>query len=343
MTLNQNCPHHSLHPRKRKILFVVLLLGIGNIIYQAPRSYALTVAKSKVVDYTKNIHIRHGDFIFQHLPGPLTEMVAAVTQSPYSHCGIIVKRGEQWFVLEAIGPVKFTPIDEWISRGVNDKFTIVRLKEAYQPRIPRIVRQAERYLNRPYDIQYEWDDRKIYCSELIYKAAWEGAGIPLARFVKLGDLSWRPYEEDIRDIAGGYVPLDREMITPEDLALSDKVQTVYSSFPARDRKEGKYDRGAFQGAWRGTYMLLGIPLNVLLNVDKTGRIIEGTLGSGLVFEPKKMDTFQASTGEFAYGFISENDVRIDIEGRMDKSQTFIFGKWKDSVGFSGTFSMSKKE
>src|SRR3990167_5795720 len=104
---------------KIRIEKVILVLGTAYILGVAPQSYALAFVKSKAVDFTQNIDIREGDFIFQHLPGQLTEMIADVTHSQYSHCGIIVKKDNGFFVIEAIGPVRLTPINEWISRGIK--------------------------------------------------------------------------------------------------------------------------------------------------------------------------------------------------------------------------------
>jgi len=326
---------------KKRILLGTLVLGMINILYQAPRWYALTLAKTKMIRYTDNMDIREGDLIFQHLPGPLTEMIAAVTQSAYSHCGIIVKKSGQWFVLEAIDPVTWTPLNVWVARGVGARMTIVRLKPEHRRYIPRIIREAGRYAGHPYDSQYQWDDSAIYCSELIYKAVEQGGGLRLADFVSLGELNWVPYERQIRSLSGGRLPLSRLMITPDDLAYSREVTMVYSSFPALERKGIRYSRTDVQGTWQGRYFLLNIPLEVHAEADETGRILGGELASGLVFSSGKMEAFDKRTGAFRYAFFSDNHVRIYVRGRLDKSKEVIFGVWEDSLGFSGTFIADK--
>ncbi len=209
---------------------LILIIGILYIGYVASQSMVWAGLKTRFVDATKELDIKEGDFVFQHLPGELLSVIADVTESQYSHCGIIVKKDGQFYVLEAIGPVKFTPLNQWIHRGISSKITIVRLKEQYQSQVPKIIKSSYQYLNRPYDIQYEWDDEKIYCSELIYKSVREATGLKLAEFRKLKSMNWRPHESYIRSITGGELPLDRMMITPEDLVQSDKVSIVYSSF-----------------------------------------------------------------------------------------------------------------
>jgi len=330
------------NPFYRIFLCFVLIVAAIHIVNVAPHSYALTKMKSRVIDYTKNIDIKSGDFIFQHLPGPLTEMIADVTKSPYSHCGIIVEKKGGFAVLEAIGPVKETPINEWIARGVGDRFTIVRLKDPYHTFIPQIINRAYRLSGRPYDIQYEWDDKKIYCSELIYKAVQQGAGLCLARFVRLGELNWHRYENLIRRIAGGVLPLDRLMITPEGLAESNEVYTIYSSFPARITDGVSYDFQDLAGVWEGNYMLLQIPLLARFEVGAAGLVKKGYLGSGLTLESNKIKRFNRRTGEFRCSYRSENNIQINISARMDKSKDVIFGQWNDELGFKGTFVLSKK-
>lgn len=170
---------------------------------------------------------QHGDILFQSLPHqPVIDAIEGSTHSPYSHCGIVVKKDGTWRVLEAIGPVKLTRLEIWISQGRDRAFAVTRLKPAFQPKIDAMITAAEKFLGLPYDIQYEMDDRKIYCSELIYKGFKEATGQPLGKIVKLGDLDWQPHAAVIRAIAGDPPPLDREMITPRDLAKAEQLQEV---------------------------------------------------------------------------------------------------------------------
>jgi len=70
---------------------------------------------------------------------------------------------------------------------------------------------------------------------LIYKAAFRATGIRLARFEKLGDMNWQPYEKFIRYLTGGGLPLERKIITPVSIVKSDKVELVYSNFNNKRR------------------------------------------------------------------------------------------------------------
>lgn len=170
----------------------------------------------------------NGDLIFQSLPhSPLIDAIEGSTHSPYSHMGIVVERKSKWQVLEAIGPVRYTPLNRWIAQGRDDAFAVYRLKVHYRQHIPRFIKAAESYLKRPYDIRYRMDDEAIYCSELVWKAFKQVTDIELGFLTRLGDLSWRPYEEVIRMIEEGGLPLEREIITPVELSRSEILEKVY--------------------------------------------------------------------------------------------------------------------
>jgi Permuted papain-like amidase enzyme, YaeF/YiiX, C92 family len=167
-----------------------------------------------------------GDLLFQSLPhNEVIDAIEGASASPYSHCGVVVKTDNEWKVLEAVGPVKETPLAQWISQGREGKFAVQRLKPKFRIHIPQMIEGARLYLGRPYDIQYELDDEKIYCSELIYKGWLHATRKPLGKLVKLGELNWQPHETIIRRIAGG-LPLDRPMITPRDLAAAPELDPI---------------------------------------------------------------------------------------------------------------------
>jgi hypothetical protein len=177
---------------------------------------------SHAEDYTP----QHGDVVFQSLPhNPVIDAIEGCSGSPFSHCGIVVKTADGWKVLEAIGPVMERPLVRWVAQGRDKKFAVYRLKEKHQPKVEAMIAEARKFLGKPYDIQYELDDEKIYCSELIYKGWLAATGEKMGKLVKLGDLDWKPHELVIRQIAHG-LPLERVMITPRDLALAPQLEAV---------------------------------------------------------------------------------------------------------------------
>lgn len=171
-----------------------------------------------------------GDIIFQSLqPAPLVNAIEGVTQSPFSHCGIVMQKGGQTYVCEAFDGVEMTPLKEFLKRGRRQGFAVYRVKEMSEAKKLELTQVVQAYLGRPYDVRYRMDDENIYCSELIYKG-WQQI-FPkqsLGRLRRLGEMNWQPYQETIRFYEQGPVPLDREMITPVDLAQAEQLQLHYS-------------------------------------------------------------------------------------------------------------------
>lgn len=172
---------------------------------------------------------QEGDIVFQSLPrSRLVNAIEGVSDSPYSHCGIVTREGGQWVVLEAFHKVEVTPLRRFIFRGRQEGFAAYRLHPDCQAFVPETIACARRFLGRPYDTRYQLDDDRIYCSELIYKAYLEASGEALGELSRLGDLNWRPYEETIRHYEQGPVPLDRELITPRRMAEADQLELVFA-------------------------------------------------------------------------------------------------------------------
>src|SRR5689334_14015060 len=83
----------------------------------------------KPVPVPKEYAPQDGDFLFQSLPhNALIDAIEGSTGSPFSHCGIVVKRDNDWKVIEAIGPVKETLLPLWIAQGRDNSFVACRLK-----------------------------------------------------------------------------------------------------------------------------------------------------------------------------------------------------------------------
>jgi hypothetical protein len=171
---------------------------------------------------------REGDIVFQSLPpSRLSVAIEGATRSPFSHCGIVARRDGHWVVLEAYRGVEETPLWTWLARGQRGGFAVYRLQPPHDQHIPNMVAAARSYLGRPYDTRYQWDDDRIYCSELVDKAYEHCSGDLLGDRVRLGDLNWQPYRHTIEHYEGGPPPLDREMITPRDLARAEQLSLVY--------------------------------------------------------------------------------------------------------------------
>lgn len=180
------------------------------------------------VDHVQKLGLKAGDLLFQSFPShELTIAIEGVTQSAVSHCGILVEKSEKWFVLEAVGPVTYTPVENWIARSRKGAFWVYRFKPEYEGKIPQFIAAAEAFKGRPYDGRFQFDDEKIYCSELLFKAFKNSVGENLGTVQKLGDMNWKPHEAYIRKVENGGLPLEREMITPRAVTEAPQLVEVY--------------------------------------------------------------------------------------------------------------------
>lgn len=169
---------------------------------------------------------KNGDFIFQDFNSRMRPLIAGVTQSSYTHCGIVVIRDGQSLVLEAIGPVRYTPLVEWIRRG--EKYSLYRYRDSSH--ITPTIRGGEAYLGRPYDYNFVLGGDELYCSELLYRAALEGAHVELSHPQALAELNWRPWEKEIRALRAGNLPLQETLVSPIALTRSPALVCVYRGF-----------------------------------------------------------------------------------------------------------------
>ena len=187
----------------------------------------------------RNYQPQEGDLVFQSLPhSRLVNAIEGATHSPFSHCGIVAKENGRWVVYEAYRNVDSVPLRQFTQRGRGEAFAVYRLRPEYQPHVANTVAEVRRFRGRPYDERYRLDDdaEAIYCSELIYLAYRAASNEELGKLVTLGELKWQPYLELIEKLEGGPPPLDRQMITPRDLAAAEQLQRVYSYGYGRGEK-----------------------------------------------------------------------------------------------------------
>lgn len=197
----------------------------------------ILVALLLVAAYVSNIQVlcyyltyspREGDVIFQSLPhGELADAIEGVTHSPYSHCGVLIREGGKWGVIESIGNVHTTPLLRWMQRGRSAGIAVFRLDPKYSQVIPEFKKNLKSYSGLPYNFDYTMADDQMYCSGLVYKAFLKTTGVQMGTLQKLGELDWKPYESFIKSIQSDHLPLDRVMITPASLSLAPQLHEIY--------------------------------------------------------------------------------------------------------------------
>jgi uncharacterized protein YycO len=187
-------------------------------------------AKKEVKSLADNDDIKNGDLIFQTSLSGQSKAIQLATGSKYSHCGIIYIENGQYFVFEAVQPVKTTPLDKWIARGENGHYVIKRLKNADEvltaETLEKMKRESEKFIGKNYDLTFEWSDDKIYCSELIWKIYQRATGLEIGKIQKLKDfdLTNQAVQSKMRERYGYKIPMDETVISP--VAIYDSVLLI---------------------------------------------------------------------------------------------------------------------
>ena len=141
----------------KKTLYI---LGIVLIVIALP---FMQIAKETLTAETGPVsEVREGDVIFQTSKSQQSPLIQIGTRSKITHCGIIVMRGGKPYVLETLKTLVLTPLDKFIARGEDGKYWIKRSSKE------NIKIKYAKYLGRPYDLSFKFDNGRFYCSELVY-------------------------------------------------------------------------------------------------------------------------------------------------------------------------------
>jgi cell wall-associated NlpC family hydrolase len=133
--------------------------------------------------------LHSADVVLQTSGSTRSMLIQRASGSPYSHVGLVeVDSTGAAFVIEAIAPVTRTPFDRWAARGKGHRVTVLRARALDEATRAAVVKLATTWLGMPYDARYEWDDEKLYCSELVVKAFAQAAHLELGRQQQVKDL-----------------------------------------------------------------------------------------------------------------------------------------------------------
>jgi hypothetical protein len=227
--------------KKGIILFGLLGLILVGGLYAKRKFYdpkhRLENAKVKLKKLADKKLIINGDLIFQTSLSRQSKAIQIATKSKYSHCGLIFRKEndtQNWYVIKAVQPVKWTPLDEWIARGEGGHYVIKRVKTDPMLPVPLLVElrtNAEKYLGKDYDLTFEWSDDKIYCSELIWKVYKSTIGLDVGELEKLKDfdLTNEVVKEKMKERYGNKIPMDDTVISPKAVFDSELLETIYEN------------------------------------------------------------------------------------------------------------------
>jgi hypothetical protein len=179
------------------------------------------------------VELKEGDIAFQTSKSSQSTAIQQATHSPYTHVGILFNQNDRWCVLEAVGPVKYTPLKNWLANGIGTHYTIKRLKDSQaltQQSLEKLRLEGDRLVGKPYDPYFGWSDDKLYCSELVWKVYKKAAGIEVGVPRTLGEFDLTPpkVKAKLAERYGNSVPLNERVVAPSTIFDSPELATVCS-------------------------------------------------------------------------------------------------------------------
>ena len=221
----------------KKILLTILTIGIlAFLAYWGIEMFQFVDGVKKDAVRLENFKleqkVKNGDIIFQTSKSRQSKAIQLATGSRYSHMGIIYENDGQFFVYEAVQPVKLTPLTEWINRGKNGHYVIKRLENADQVltnlTLTKMKQIGEQFKGKSYDIYFEWSDDRIYCSELVWKIYKQATNIEIGKLEQLSDfdLGNEIVKAKMKERYGSNIPMDEKVISPAAMFNSDKLITI---------------------------------------------------------------------------------------------------------------------
>ncbi len=200
------------------------------IAFYAKGTFGIT--EKSIAAKLQNQVVKEGDIIFQTSRSGQSKAIQLATQSVYSHMGVIFKLEDDFYVFEAVQPVKFTLLESWIKRGKDGHFVLKRLKNSDELLTPQNIEKmkviGKSFLNKNYDGTFEWSDEKMYCSELVWKIYNRGIDVNIGELqtLKEFDLTHQAVKEKIKQRYGDNIPWEEKVISPARMFNAEQLYTI---------------------------------------------------------------------------------------------------------------------
>ena len=198
--------------------------------------FVLVFAGKKYVFGNKTkLEYQNGDMILQTNTSGQGLAIQLATNSKYTHIGVLFKENNEWMVYEAVQPVQKVTLSEFILRGENSQYTILRLKNDSLVKLDHVTQKMKNYLlkqiDKDYDWVFNWSEEEMYCSELVYKA-YLNVGIKISDTKLLKDykLSHPIVQAQLKERYGNNIPLNDTMVAPSDIAEDHRLKVVFDNY-----------------------------------------------------------------------------------------------------------------
>lgn len=171
-------------------------------------SVLLLSSCSDSIDIT---NLQEGDVVFIESQSSQSPYIKVGTMSKWTHCGVVVDTPQGMKVLEASKTVRLTSAAKFIGAARNDNWCVKRPRQQLSKPI-----SYKKYLGQSYDLEFKFDNGKMYCSELVW-LVYKDQGIELCKPRKVSSyvLTMIPKVQKLMNKRN--ITMDQYAVAPVDL------------------------------------------------------------------------------------------------------------------------------
>lgn len=155
--------------------------------------------------------VQVGDVVFIESQSSQSPYVKLGTMSKWTHCGVVVDTPDGLKVLEASKTVQLTPFNTFIEGAKNDNWCIKRPEQKLREPI-----SYQKYLGQPYDLEFKFDNGKMYCSELVW-LVYKDQGIELCEPRKVSSFLMTRIPKVKKLMDKRNISMNQEVVAPVDI------------------------------------------------------------------------------------------------------------------------------
>lgn len=177
--------------------------------------------------------LRVGDVVFINvLPVPF-QKVSSSTGTWTNHVGIVIDvSGKDPLIAESTFPFsRITTLSRFTARSGKGRVAIGRLDRTLTDKEREaIVKASEKRLGVRYDTGFNLHSRGQFCSRFVHEVMLEATGTKVGKVETFRELLAKNPQADMtfwRAWYFGFIPWERQTITPASLLQSDRLHTVY--------------------------------------------------------------------------------------------------------------------
>ena len=155
--------------------------------------------------------LQEGDIVFIESQSSQSPYIKVGTMSKWTHCGVVVKTPDGMKVLEASKTVRLTPFAQFVGAAKNNNWCVKRPRQKLTKPI-----NYKKYLGQPYDLEFKFENGKMYCSELVW-LVYMDQGIELCKPRKVSSFMMTRIPKVQKLMNKRNISMNQEAVAPVDI------------------------------------------------------------------------------------------------------------------------------